>query len=522
MKQYLDLLEDVLSKGIKREDRTGTGTVSIFGRQLRFDLTKGFPLVTTKKVHFKSAAHELLWFVSGDTNIKYLTDNGVRIWDEWIDKNGDLRQVYGAQWRRWETTGEKIGLIKIKEPDNSLYPVVEDLEVDLEGADDFVNHIFTTTRGLKFQVKKKLFNGKSNSHYLVQFLDTKGITIVGRPQIRTGQVKDPCHRTVVGVGFLGNDAKNLNYDERLYSLWRNMIARCYDKNHPSYSTYGEVGVSVNAQWFCFSDFVQTISQVPFYWQWKENPGEYELDKDYFKSSQYSKKTCMFLSKNDNVGLITQKGIIFEVEGYKFVSQLELARYLNIHPQRISDWVLGKRELPCRSKVSILKPPSGYVYRKIRVIDQLRNTICQIKKDPNSRRHLISAWNVAELDEMALPPCHYAYQFYVADGKLSCICVMRSVDCFLGLPFNIASYALLTHMTAQCTGLEVQDLVFQLGDTHIYKNHFKQVLTQLERDPRTLPFLELNPDIKDIDDFKYEDFQIVGYNPHPAIKGEVSV
>ncbi len=270
MRQYLDLLGDILSKGVERDDRTGTGTVSIFGRQLRFNLTEGFPLVTTKKVHFKSAAHELLWFVSGETNTKYLTDNGVRIWNEWADENGDLGPVYGKQWRNWT--------------------------------------------------------------------------------------------------------------------------------------------------------------VP----------------------------------------------------------LDEATYWNFS------------------------------------IDQLRSTIEQIKDNPNSRRHLISAWNVGELPKMKLPPCHYAYQFYVANGKLSCICVMRSVDCFLGLPFDMVDYGLLTHMVAQCVGLEVQDLIFQLGDTHIYKNHLKQVAAQLKRDPRPLPTLELNPDIKDIDDFKYEDFRIVGYNPHPHIKGEVAV
>ena len=265
MEQYLRLLTEILHDGVRREDRTGIGTMSIFGCQLRFDLTEGFPLVTTKKVHFKSAAHELLWFISGDTNTKCLTDNGVRIWNEWADKDGNLGPIYGKQWRSW-------------------------------------------------------------------------------------------------------------------------------------------------------------SQPPF---------------------------------TDSV-------------------------------------------------------------------DQLRDTIERIKKDPSSRRHLISSWNVAELSDMRLPPCHYAYQFYVAEGKLSCICVMRSVDCFLGLPFDMVDYALLTHMVAQCTGLGVQDLIFQLGDTHIYKNHIGQVVTQLERDPRPLPTLELNPDIKDIDDFKYEDIKIVGYSPHPGIRAEVAV
>jgi thymidylate synthase len=256
-----------MENGTDKSDRTGTGTRSHFGYQLRFDLAKGFPLVTTKKMHTKSIFHELLWFVSGDTNIKYLQDNKVRIWDEWADDEGNLGPVYGKQWRKWE-------------------------------------------------------------------------------------------------------------------------------GHP-------------------------ISFDP-------------------------------------------------------------------------------------------------------VVDQLARVIEQIKTNPDSRRLLVSSWNVSDLPTMNLPPCHYAYQFNVTDGKLSCICVMRSVDCFLGLPFDIADYALLTHMVAQVCGLGVGDVVLQLGDTHIYKNHMEQVAEQLTRTPRDLPRLVLNPDVTGIDDFKYEDILLLDYEHHPAIKGKVAV
>ncbi len=264
MQQYLNLLNRVLDEGVKKEDRTGTGTVSVFGHQMRFNLQKGFPLVTTKKIHLKSIIHELLWFIKGSTNTKYLQENGVRIWNEWADPDGELGRIYGYQWRSWTT---------------------------------------------------------------------------------------------------------------------------------------------------------------------ENSGH---------------------------------------------------------------------------------------------IDQLSNVIKQLKENPNSRRHIVSAWNVGDLDKMNLPPCHILFQFYVADNKLSCQLYQRSADIFLGVPFNIASYALLVMMVAQETGYELGDFVHTLGDAHIYLNHIEQVKMQLNREPRKLPTLILNPEVKNVLDFKYEDFTLENYNPHPHIKGAISV
>jgi thymidylate synthase len=264
MKQYHDLMKHVLENGTKKEDRTGTGTISVFGYQMRFDLAEGFPLVTTKKLHLRSIIHELLWFLQGDTNIKYLKDNGVRIWDEWADENGDLGPVYGYQWRSWPTPdGEKI-------------------------------------------------------------------------------------------------------------------------------------------------------------------------------------------------------------------------------------------------------------------DQISNLIAQIKRNPDSRRLLVSAWNVANVDHMALPPCHTMFQFYVANGKLSCQLYQRSADIFLGVPFNIASYALLTMMVAQVCDLEPGEFIHTFGDAHIYTNHLEQVQLQLSRDCLPLPQMRINPEVKDVFGFKYEDFELLNYDPHPHIKGEVAV
>ena len=264
MQQYLDLLSHVMDNGADRMDRTGTGTRGVFGYQMRFNLADGFPMVTTKKLHKKSIVHELVWFLAGDTNIKYLQENKVRIWDEWADENGDLGPVYGKQWRRWEG------------PDGA------------------------------------------------------------------------------------------------------------------------------------------------------------------------------------------------------------------------------------------------------VIDQVDKVIEAIKNNPYSRRHIVSAWNPADVDDMALPPCHCLFQFHVANGKLSCQLYQRSADIFLGVPFNIASYALLTHMMAQVCGLEVGDFVHTFGDAHIYSNHFEQVREQLTRTPKPLPRLKLNKDITSIYDFKYEDVKIFGYKAHPHIAGKVAV
>jgi thymidylate synthase len=261
MQQYLDLLKDVLENGVDKADRTGVGTRSVFGRQMRFDLSKGFPLVTTKKVHLKSIIYELLWFLQGDTNVKYLQDHGVRIWNEWADENGELGPVYGAQWRNWNGEG---------------------------------------------------------------------------------------------------------------------------------------------------------------------------------------------------------------------------------------------------------------------IDQIAEVIEKLRKTPNDRRMIVSAWNVGKIAEMHLPPCHMMFQFYIADNKLSCMLYQRSCDMFLGVPFNIASYALLTMMVAQVCGYEAGEFIHTLGDTHIYHNHFEQVREQLSHTPYPLPKMKINPNVKEINDFKYEDFELVDYQSYDTIKAKVAV
>ena len=264
MRQYLDLLRHVLERGVEKSDRTGTGTLSVFGFQMRFDLGQGFPALTTKKLHLRSIIHELLWFLSGSTNVSYLREHGVTIWDEWADEDGELGPVYGRQWRSWPT-----------------------------------------------------------------------------------------------------------------------------------------------------------------------------------------------------------------------------------------------------------PDGGS-------IDQLSKVVDQIRKNPDSRRHIVSAWNVAEVDQMKLPPCHSLFQFWVANGRLSCQLYQRSADLFLGVPFNIASYALLTMMVARATDLEPAEFVHTLGDAHLYLNHLEQARLQLTREPRPLPRMEINPEVKSLFDYRYEDFRLTGYDPHPSIKAPIAV
>lgn len=326
MKQYLDLLKDVLENGDQKGDRTGTGTISKFGAQMRFDLSKGFPLLTTKKLHIPSIVHELLWFISGDTNSETLMKNGVRIWQEWALKQDEFKCI-------------------------DLLPPMR----------------------LDFAIKNNILN---------------------------------------------------------------------------------------------------------------------MDPVEFKRKYNGDNLEMGMSYLDSVGVPRKQEVIIRKKG-------------DLGPIYGKQW-------------------RRWLARDGRVIDQLGEVIEEIKNNPNSRRLIVSAWNVGELDKMHLPPCHLLFQFYVNDGKLSCQLYQRSVDTFLGLPFNIASYSLLVYMIAQVTGLEVGEFIWTGGDVHIYNNHIEQVKEQLTREPKELCQLKINPNINNIDDFTFDDFEFVNYEAHPHIKGKVAV
>lgn len=467
MTPYEQLLAEVYYNGTDAEDRTGTGTRSKFGAMLRFDLSEGFPLITTKKVHWPSVVHELLWFISGDTNNNTLEDNNVRIWREWQKDLGSLGDVYGHMWRYWPSTNyEKLVDIKVRtdkfwdyrRPKPEWLPKID---CDLNNEDMWA---VDSERG-----KNTIYTVQTRNGFVGK---------ISRPNWRN--LKDWTRfcgfsKTVYGVGYLGNKVES---NERVYNLWYNMLARCYNTEHPQYPFYGGAGVTVSPIWHSYEMFCKTIASVPFFHLLKT--GSPHLDKDYFGSNVYSPSTCIFLQGRHNQALSVEKP--------------------------------GLDAMPAKA---------GHVKRREIFIDQIEWLINEIKTNPNSRRLVVNSWNPAELDNMALPPCHMMFQVYVRDNKLSLSMYQRSADLFLGVPFNIASYSLLAMMIANECGLELGEYVHFIGDAHIYHNHFEQVKEQLSRTPYDWPEVAL-PKGKKVLDMTYEDIQLMDYNSHPLIKGQVSV
>lgn len=518
---YFDLINDVLTNGVEKTDRTGTGTISVFGRQARYDLSLGFPILTSKRVHWKSVVGELLWFLQGNTNIKWLKENGISIWDEWADKDGNLGPVYGFSWRRWETTGDRvIEVARRPKESEGEYEYLRDL-IDVSTISpphDLLGKIYTSRSGAEYIVLDKISKlGEKNSKYNVQFLDNGFMTTARRPNLVRGEVENRYHKTVCGVGCLGEIE---GFDERVYSLWRNMLARCYDHKHPSYQRYGARGVTVAREWKCFATFAKSLTQVPFYYKWIDSPTDYDLDKDYFGSNQYSQSTTIFLDSGYNQQLAVS-GKTFSYKGKVYVSQNDCATEHGLSAKRISD-VLSGKTVKGYSDFETVEPTPGFVFRKERVIDQIANLINEIKTNPDSRRLIVSAWNAPALPKMALAPCHTMFQFYVVNGKLSCQLYQRSCDLGLGQPFNVASYALLTHMIAQVCGLEVGDFVHTFGDLHIYSNHVEALKQQLHRTPYPMAHLLLDQKVTDIDEFTFDDIKIMNYQHHPAISLKVAI
>lgn len=518
MHNYLKLLRDVRENGIQKDDRTGTGTFSVFGRQLRFDLSLGFPAVTTKRLAWKTVFHELLWFISGDTNVGYLQRNDVKIWDSWCDKDGDLGPVYGAQHRRvFNPRGPLVEIDRRVAPLRKTVDRPKPEIVPHDECDPFAGTEHETNDGV-IRVIKKVSGGK-NSVYQVQFLDTGSLVEVPRPSIRYGRVKDPWVLSVKGVACPGVGPKR---SARVYDLWHGMIARCYDSACSNYSWYGGKGVWVDPSWLVFQNFARDLSRLPGYELWQKEPGKWELDKDHFGSDCYSLSTCIFAPKSYNAEL-RSRAIVVKVGNSErtFLSIKSAAEHFELENRRVCDQLNGVRTQYPDFEFRDYVPKPGRLLRRDIYIDQLANVIAEIKANPHSRRHIVSAWNVAELDDMALPPCHLLFQFYVAGGTLSLQVYQRSADLFLGLPFNIASYAALCMMVAQLTGLKPGELVHTIGDAHIYLNHLDQVDLQLQRTPLPLPELKL-AQRDTIDEYRIDDFQLLNYNRAGAIKAPVAV
>lgn len=515
--EYEKLIQHVLENGVHKQDRTGTGTTSVFGYQMRFNIEKeGFPLITTKKLHTKSIIHELLWFLNGDTNVKYLQDNGVRIWNEWQRDNGDLGPVYGASWRAIYAPARYAIQVPTQEDRdaNFEYPfttqIFDPIDCDLND-----NHMWAI---------EDLGTKTKNRRYKVQLSSGFIINEISRPNWKSIKKKnsfstvDGYAKTVANTGFTG---KFVAHDERTYNTWQSMMNRCYNENHPSYKFYGAKGVTVSPVWHSFEYFVATLNRVPGYYNWRDSV-DFELDKDYTGSKVYSPTTCVFINKKDNTSIL-QDGNAVEIEGKIYVSYTDWALgngKTASYAKSRWDKGLSYKGIPA-SAVKIVPPKEGHLWRNRLFIDQIAEVIEQIKSNPDSRRLIVSAWNPPALPFQELPPCHSFIQFYVANGKLSCQLYQRSGDIFLGIPYNISSYSALLCAMAAETDLEPGEFIHSIGDAHIYDNHLEQVKLQLSRDVRPFPTLKLKK-AKDIFSYKFEDFVIEGYDPHPHIPGLVAV
>ncbi len=570
--QYLNLLRDVLENGVHKGDRTGTGTTSVFSRQMRFDLSDGtIPLLTTKRMHIPSIIHELLWYVSGSSNIKYLKDNGVRIWNEWATSEGHLNRVYGSQWRQVECFDwyNHVSEIQIRSPgiDTPFVPPTNDtIEPNHNISDELIGKKFTNNNGHEFiVVDKQTLPGEENSTYTIQFTNTTSIVKCLRPDLRRGQVLDPYEKTTFNEGCVGVYSEHHEYRTAAYNMWYNMMKRCYDSTIPEYSLYGGSGVFVDSEWRCFSNFLRDIHNIPHFSLWKVNPNSFQLDKDYFGSNCYSGNTCIFLPNEYNQILPKLDGtkiIATHKETgnkYEFTVQRWFAKQHGIkHSQSIST---ALKHSPTSSTkewtFEKVNPKTGFVYRQSFVIDQLQTVINTLRTNPDCRRMIVNSWNVAQIPDMKLPPCHFCFQVYATPialyerekiamssyqhdtarkdvdvgnlieyygtptHRLSLLIHQRSCDLFLGVPFNISQYGILLCLIANVAGMLPGELIWEGGDIHIYDNHHPQVDLQLHRIPYPSPTLTINTR-KSIDDFTFDDFTINNYISHEPIKATVAV
>ncbi len=458
MRQYLDLLEHVLDHGVKKEDRTGTGTLSVFGWQMRFDLSEGFPLLTTKKMFTAGLIDELIWFISGSTNVNDLPDRTKKWWTPWQSADGGLGPIYGEQYRRsrW------------------WFQVVPDIRE--------------------------------------------------QPKVCKNQ------ELFAGVGDIGTTSRTMGQSREmaiLKSTWREMLKRCYAEKSKAFKHYGATGVHVDTAWLNFDNFMRDAAHLPGWNMKRMWPSYFSLDKDTLAASNcYSAETCMWAS-HDEQGYNTSTNKPFYAtspEGTEtlFASIGEMHRVFGMNLSAVHR-CLNKKLVTHHGWSNFrYAEGEGKVFR-FREVDQLMSLIANLVYDPHSRRHMINLWHTPAMAHANLPCCHGSViQFHVANGELSASVYQRSVDTLIGLPVNIASYALLTLMVAQVCGYEPGDFVWTGGDCHLYLNHLEQAKLQLTREPRKLPTMKLNQDVKDIFEFKFEDFTLEGYDPHPHIKAEVAV
>lgn len=568
MQNYLSLLRQILLNGDKVPDRTGVGTTSLFGTSLTYTLDDrggnvvyNFPAVTTKKLAWKSVVSELLWFLEGSTNERRLAEIKENEQYKNIDKklrktiwslnashqgkelgyvSGGLGRIYPHQWRN------------IYDIDYSQYEIVDDYHfednyvernfpvlVPEQSNDENIGKFFTNKNNLKYQIiSKSDYVDKSGhkNYYQVQFTNTHSTKIARIDAIKDGRVQDDYAIRPCGYGKLGEiseDDKTQEIYPILFAKWSKMLERCYNPKCKEYSMYGAKGVYVCKRWHTFSNFLEDCTQLMGFEDFLDDH-TYQIDKDIFNDNVYSKETCVFIPKFYNQQLINSKPIVYNDKIYMNVECF----------CRENDWAfvsgltkhLHGRYTSKYANVHYVEIPKGkHIRYKITRHDQISELVNGILKDPFSRRHIVSAWNVSDLDKMALPPCHVLQQYHVVpdhSGKpeyLDLNMYQRSADMFLGVPFNIASYALLLCIIARKTGLKARNLNMFFGDSHVYNNHIDAVHEQLERNPYALPSLEL-PDIAKVDEMTVEwtpewsvnDFKLINYRHHEPIKAKMAV
>ena len=558
MKEYIDCLKYVLENGEDVNDRTGVGTKSVFGYQMRFDLSKGFPAVTTKKLAWKSVVGELLWFLEGSTDERRLaeltygkdrtelTDKST-IWTANADHQGkslgyvntdmtkQLGPVYGYVWSRTENTSYDLEVYQKRSVD-PVYNIIDQIihEDVVKCDDDFVGQILQSNNGRNFRVLEKVVQSP-NSIYRVQFFDNGDCLWVSRPNLKLGQVGK---KLLFGVGITDITA-DTPILKKLYTLWYNMIRRCYDDTVPYYDYYGGRGVYVCVRWHRFKNFVADIERLPNYYSWFNNPDQYDLDNDFYCGDGYAPNTCVFIKSSDNkaysndsIDYSYKKVCTFEDgSSFEFIhnkSIREMYPDKNFTDDGITNAIIKKgKHRGCH--FAKVYSGEGMVFRKKLVHNQLGWLLNEIRTNPDSRRLILSAWNPQLLDQQALPPCHTLFQFRVYNNKLSCQLYQRSADIGLGVPFNIASYALLTHIIARECGLEVGDFVHTIGDAHIYADHIEPIKEMLLRTPYDLPTLEIDKSfsLKDGLDFEFDInsvdmFTLKNYQSHATIKMNMAV
>lgn len=543
MKNYLALLSDIVKNGEDREDRTGIGSRSVFGRQLRWDLSRWFPILTTRKIALRIAFEETMFFLRGETDTTILEDKKINIWKgntsrEFLDNRrlshlpvGDMGRGYGYVWRKWEFTGNKwmdtVELVKQKTNigDNNPYNIIFPKELPEIDGDDFIGKIFETNKSGNIIVLKKLPTRRGNTYYKVQFLSgINAIVEVSRLSIKTGQVKNP-YLPIQSGGVYGPSLRKSSFLTNAYTLWRNMMERCHGTDIFKTINYKHKGVFVDSRWRCFNNFYYDIQKIVGFDNWKESPHSFDLDKDYFGCNYYGKDSTIFLPCKYNQHILNNSQIRGQLytsihkktgEVYKFTAPYFFNKHT--HTTGMVDRAFYQQNGQTRDwTFSVEDPPNGYKWRQKFYTDQISDLLNNLKHDPNGRRHIITGWNPGQLEDAALPPCHVMHMYSIANGKLHSSWVQRSVDSVYGLPYNIMSYALLNIIFAKHLGLRSGELVFMGWDTHMYANQMDMVKEQLTRSPKELPIILINKDLPTLDDIlelKWTDINLIGYNPAP--------